>query len=717
MLIKRGKRLKLLISVLEIFVLINLSFAISFALNGSLVSARFGVVNGHIQSVSSDFTGKTFASAEEAMRANRLAELGGTPIGTGAGAAKLKALQGYEFKPLGVETGLKGATGHLAAGLTYALVAYSLGKMLGGLFGFEEKQSNALGAGLAAGVFTYKGIAALQAKGAIGVEGFLGSNQLLLSVGVAVVVFALLYKKESQKVVTFQCLPYEPPLGGAKCEECNKDPFRPCSEYRCKSLGQACELLNKGTSNEQCAWVSKFDVSSPVISPSADVLSPNGLAYVPDNAIRPPALGFKIQKQEGGCLQAFTPLQFGINTNEPSQCKIDYTPGNVSAKGRLVYDSMQFYFGENNLYSYNHTQKIKLPSPSDIQVQANSNQNGAPVLANDGTFSLYVRCQDANGNVNDDVFVVSYCVDKGPDTTPPVIQNSSIISGSPVRYQVDTVPIDLFVNEPVECKWSSQDKAYADMENSMKCNGVEQINSDLTYTCAGNLTGVKDRQDNNFYFRCKDQPGKADSERNTNVQSYKLLLKGSQNLNIINLLPNGTLYGSTSSVDIKLQVETSNGADSGKAICYFSPDDNLDNYIPMFSTNSFKHEQTLSLVNGDYSFYFRCIDAGGNTAASNTTFKVLVDKQAPKITRVYREGTDAIKFVTDEEAECVYSLNSCNYDFSNGLKMIYNPPSNMKASFAEWKPSSKYYVKCKDKYENQPEANSCSIIVNAIQLA
>ena len=41
--------------------------------------------------------------------------------------------------------------------------------------------------------------------------------------------FVLLYKKESKKLISFQCLPFEPPIGGSKCEECNKDPFRPCS--------------------------------------------------------------------------------------------------------------------------------------------------------------------------------------------------------------------------------------------------------------------------------------------------------------------------------------------------------------------------------------------------------------------------------------------------------------------------------------------------------
>ena len=118
-------------------------------------------------------------------------------------------------------------------------------------------------------------------------------GQITTGLVVAAVIFILTYSKEKKKTVTFECLPWEPPLGGAKCEDCNLDPFRPCTEYRCKSLGQACELVNAGTGKEQCTWVSKFDVNSPKITPWIEALSPTSSKYIPDTNVRPPALGTK----------------------------------------------------------------------------------------------------------------------------------------------------------------------------------------------------------------------------------------------------------------------------------------------------------------------------------------------------------------------------------------------------------------------------------------
>ena len=77
----------------------------------------------------------------------------------------------------------------------------------------------------------------------------------------------------------------------------------------------------------------------------------------------------------------------------------------------------------------------------------------------------------------------------------------------------------------------------------------------------------------------------------------------------------------------------------------------------------------------------------------------------------------ALKIVTDEDAECSYSISSCNFNFDEGIKMIYSTPDVKDNLFAEWKPSNKYYIKCRDLYGNEPAPNSCSIVVSAVELA
>lgn len=604
--------------------------------------------------------------------------------------------------------GLKiyGGWAHLAEGLIWAGVVVGAIQLLAPLLGADSKLTNTLSIAALAGIMTYKGLASL---GPTGFNFLSGSSPFIsyagaFGIAAAAITFVLLYKKEQKKVVNLQCLPWEAPLGGASCEKCNSDPLRPCSEYRCKSLGQACDLVNKGTTEERCVWVNPKDVTSPKITPWKEALT-KGYDYRPDTT-RPPALGSKIVTNAGGCVAPYTPLTFGIVTNEPSQCKIDYAHRNETK----AFESMQFYFGETNFYSYNHTQTLRLPSIDALE----NASDGAPELKNGAITNLFVRCRDANGNENVDEYVFTFCTDKSPDTTPPVIESTSILSGSPVTFGSQNVSLTAFVNEPTECKWSPQDKNYQDMENTFSCaTQVYQQNAQQLYPCTTTLTGVKDNADNTFFFRCKDQPFKQDKDRNVNQQSYKFMLKGSQQLNIVNAGPNGTITGSTDIIPVDLTVETDDGANDGKAICYFSSTGNEDTYVAMFETNNYRHKQTLNLGSGLYTYYFRCVDAGGNADSTNVTFNLFLDRQAPIVTRIYKEGADALKLVTNEDAECSYAMQSCNFNYADGTKMIYNSPGINTVLYAPWKDGSTYYIKCRDAYGNLPSPNACSIVASA----
>jgi hypothetical protein len=682
-------------AIFEIALLVSLSFAIAFILDqGNLVHAD-GF--GDLQTVTT--TGSKTPGGLDVVTEGAPEE-GGFKTFTGdlyGGRLGTESLAGYGGNYIGT----------LLGGLAWAGTAFVIVQLIGNLFGLDDNLTDSLSYA-AAGSFGTYGAAQAVSQNFFSVElaGGWAAGAGVVAAGVGIAIFVLTYKKEKKEIARFECLPFEPPLGGASCEECNKDPFRPCSEYRCKALGQACDLLNVGTTEEACTWVNRGDVNSPIIETWTEALKPLGLGYTPDSAIRPPNRGVKVVSSGGdGCLQAFTPLEFGILINEPAQCKLDY---NHTAS----FDSMQFYMGGSNYYRYNHTQKLKLPGPDNFVPEEDA---FAPELENDGFFSLFVRCRDANGNENVDEFVFNFCVDPSPDTTPPIVEGTSILDGSPVRFGADEVPIEVYVNEPAQCKWSRVSKNYDDMENNMDCaTETYQINADLNYACTGSLTGIKNRVDNSFFFRCKDQPGKPEGERNVMIQSFPLTLRGSQELNILSAGPNGTIFGSTDTVSVDLTVRTDDGADEGKSFCYFSSTGETDSFIAMFQTDSFEHKQSLDLVDGDYGFFFRCIDRGGNSAEAEAEFDVFVDKGPPIVTRAYK--AEGLKVVTNEEAECVYSLNSCNYEFNEGLAMIYSNPSLRMQHFAEWKTNSVYYVKCRDLYDNQPGPNECNIVVKSVDL-
>jgi hypothetical protein len=195
------------------------------------------------------------------------------------------------------------------------------------------------------------------------------------------------------------------------------------------------------------------------------------------------------------------------------------------------------------------------------------------------------------------------------------------------------------------------------------------------------------------------------------------VIKGTQPLNIVKALPNGTIRGYADVIPVNLEVETSNGFNKGDSLCYYSQlsaNENCqtksdDAFIKMFDTGTNKHKQRQDLSPGTYSYCFRCVDLGGNADYNSTTFTIEVDRVAPFVIRLYNEGTN-LRIETDEKSTCYYSENSnqkCNFAMNDGKQMLQ---SNSTVHYAEFKSSSVYYIKCADTSNNQPLPNECSII-------
>jgi hypothetical protein len=617
----------------------------------------------------------------------------GNAIGAGTGS--------YRYSLLGIQFG--GAVGYLVQGLVWSGVVIGILQVAKAL-GVDAEIVDSLSWAALGGIMTWKGIEALGPQGLQVFGPQFTQLAPFIGIGAGVAIFLLTYEKEKKGIVRFECNAWEPPTGGSDCAKCNENPLLPCSEYRCKSLGQACQIANPGEENEMCVWVNPQDTSPPKISPWTDALKPTGLRYVPDNTIAPPNTGVKIRNLDKECLQAFTPLEFGVVTDEPARCKIDYQLTDD-------YDNMSFPFGGSNGMAYNHTQKLKIPSPFSEE----SGENFIPEIHKDGTYTLYTRCIDANGNKNEAAFAFRFCVDDGPDAMQPIIEGFNIRDGQPVQFGVDSFPIEVYTNEPAECKWSRQDKAFDDMENTMTCARYSyQITNNLTYACSGTLTGIKDRESNKFYFRCKDY---ATPNRNVMSVSKPLTLKGSEELIITSVGPNGTIEGGqASAVTVNLQVETSRGADEGKATCYFSENnEDSESFVPMYGSGGFAHNHSLDLTAGSYQYYFKCVDAGGNAAYADTIFTVKIDNAVPKTARVYRDG-DTLMVVTNEPAKCAYSLTSCNFALKDGQSLFHKDAAKKTEHYTEWNPGITYYIICQDLNGNQPSPNVCSVIAEGSEL-
>ncbi|MBU1129606.1 MAG: hypothetical protein KJ949_03185, partial [Nanoarchaeota archaeon] len=294
-----------------------------------------------------------------------------------------------------------------------------------------------------------------------------------------------------------------------------------------------------------------------------------------------------------------------------------------------------------------------------------------------------------------------------------------------ISYNQSSVTLDVYTNEPATCKWDHADLSYDQMNYNLDddySTGVKDYLHDIKgiYGASGKLSGLKNYEKNIFYIRCKDKPwwdSSMEGEQFANEKSYVLTLQGTKSLYIDEVTINGkksgeTIKDSSNEISAILKVKTSSGAEEGKAMCDYSSDNITFYDFYNEGSNEYKYENTQKLWfgPGTYNYFIKCSDAAGNSDTAEINFTIETDREAPIIVRAFREGTSYIKVITDEEAECVYSLDNCNYEFDDGIEMMTN--DNLE-HFEDWNTNLEYSIKCKDEYENQPEPNQCNMVVRA----
>jgi len=479
---------------------------------------------------------------------------------------------------------------------------------------------------------------------------------------------AVEYLADNETTITYdvECKPWQPPTGGDDCELCN-DENSPCSEYKCKSLGAACDLVNKGTNNETCISLNVNDVNSPEITPNIEIISTE---YTITQGTLEGAPGFTINE----LIPSFTPVQLGLTTDEPAQCRWATTPG-------TDYENMNQDFG-STLYLYNQALLFSLGDEvTDEEILA----------LTEGIYTLYIRCSDAQGNANERDYFVRFQVDTTPDLSPPTIEFTSVEEGSYFAYGVNETMITLYTNEPAECSWDTADTDYDLMINEMECvdSGYQSSSQYYgTYPCTGILNSISEDEINYFYFRCTDQ------SKNANEESYKYSTKSSEDtLSIISFEPEGTIANNT----ITLEATTDGGADDGKAVCKFSTDTNDYSLMTeLLTTNSTKHEQELTLFPGEYTLYLTCQDIAGNQNSTSNEITMEYDESAPTITQFYiDEAFYSLVIQTDEPTTCEYATDS--FTFGEGTQMTGTMTTEHETSIGQLL----YYLICEDTYGNQ----------------
>jgi len=482
-------------------------------------------------------------------------------------------------------------------------------------------------------------------------------------------------KEKKELIVSVTCSSWQAPTGGKDCERCDDNPTKPCTEYRCKSLGQLCELINAGTGNETCVNISPKDSTSPVITPNENALQKSN--KLTKTTFPGGFEGFKINE----LIEPYSPVSFGILTDEPAQCKLSFQQG-------IAYETMKensVFFGDN-LFTIDH--RIALNLPSDAATNELAIKNG-------GLYTLYARCQDNGGNTNDKDYFIQFQIKAGPDLTAPAIEFASLPPNAQIPHNATKTDFSVFLNEPAECRYAFNDRDYDQMTNDYTCSSTISPVFYGTYECKTELTGLNPEQDNIIYTRCKDKPGAVETERNERSESYIRVLKPSDPLKIVSLSPSGQVYQDSATLEVK----TADGAEQdGTAQCGYSR--TQSNFILFAQTNTSIHIQNLvKLPKATYTYYIQCIDLADNIVSDKIGFEITVDNKPPEIINIYKDMTTAtqlLHLVTDEPSICEYSTTG-RLEIGGGKLMTGTDVTEHDAVLD----SDTYYIRCKDTANNQ----------------
>jgi hypothetical protein len=359
---------------------------------------------------------------------------------------------------------------------------------------------------------------------------------------------------------------------------------------------------------------------------------------------------------------------------------------------------------EGGLFVKNHTFGLSI---SDIEVFQSRTFSGT----SEEEGRLYIKCQDPNSNIDVAAKAVSFCVAPGEDKTAPKVTVYDPPGGL-LPFEATSDQFKVSTNEPAECRYSTTDKTFNEMENNIQCDGSRICNGDVTISSP----------ETKIFVRCKDHPewegtDKAGNRNSNNVGVSVVFKRSASALSIKSISPNGNVYTTGNpKITVNLDVRTEGGAD-GTANCFWQLNDYAKDL--MDETGGVSHNQDMEVVIGTeegektHFVFVECGDDAGNYVNRTSNFTTNADFTWPKVTR-YMESGGSLSLFTDESAECVYRsaplegmTDPCNYEIKDGTKISSVAGSNGKEHRTSFEPGTTYFIKCKDGLGNYP-ASECS---------
>jgi hypothetical protein len=358
------------------------------------------------------------------------------------------------------------------------------------------------------------------------------------------------------------CSLWEVPFGGDDCNKCDGGYFRPCTEYKCKSLGKEC-IYEEINGFSYCTKKETYNMDLPIItinySLTDDFLKLKEKEIIIDNII---LRGYETKDN----LSSGQMINIGINTKKETTCKMSFIPKNE------IFSVMSNPIG-NNFFSVNHKISLKIPPSPKIpdnlfgllntnssnfldsilnlknNIINNPNENDllqkiflfifgkdslddnkkkSPFVnlflddskfsrkvinllfnkINNGGYFIFFYCSDKSGQENIHPFFIEINIDENFNKkNPPIFLGAIPKNNSYFGLNKKEVLIELFFNEPSDCRYSLYDTKFENMNDSFDCvYSNYQISSNFqgSYSCKKNIMPIDDKIE--LFIRCKDSP-------------------------------------------------------------------------------------------------------------------------------------------------------------------------------------------------------------------
>ena len=502
--------------------------------------------------------------------------------------------------------------------------------------------------------------------------------------------------------ITFDCQPYIPPtVDGNTCAICDEDPLL-CNEYRCSSLGANCYYYEDNEKGQQCQAI-EDDGMPPHISV---ITSGKGVTpiYLYDSTGTDPkevsytsstisgAIASPDDKDSFEANDIFAP---GITISEPAICK-------YSVDEELDYENME-KFGSSSYIREQILTGYRLPD-----LTAGVAEPGEW----DEEIEFYIKCEDTYGDISATPFVIKFSVSQGPDNSAPSIKSYTPESGGLVGIQTNKTNIKIMTTESATCRWSEQLVSYSEMTNNFSCLGISGrniLNVQEPSICEATLP--TDNETNTFYISCADKPWELSIDKKKIMTPKKYtLVKPSELIQIKSIFPDYDQEVSSIADPFEYEITTSGGGENHECIWSKTGYESMNPIQSRFvkkENSATKHIIHPFMQEGENTIYINCSDETGDTVSQELTVEISVDRSAPEVTRIW-QTKKTLHLMTDEDSECRYSTENCNFIWSEAPKMSGDADHTLSVTKGQT-----YYIKCEDEYKTRPSFG-CSAEVVAL---